>query len=46
MTENKKPEMTMGQKRLLWLVYIMGGFLIVMFIFVLSAIAYQFAHLH
>jgi hypothetical protein len=37
MTGNTQ-QMTKGQKRLLWLVYIMGGFLGVMFIFTMAAI--------
>jgi fluoride ion exporter CrcB/FEX len=42
----EKPKMTKGQKRLLWLVYIMGGVLVALFVFALGAIAWQVAHLH
>jgi fluoride ion exporter CrcB/FEX len=42
---NKKPPMTKGQKRLLWLVYAMGAVLIGLFVFVLGMIAWQIAHL-
>ena len=38
--------MTPGQKRLLRLVYVLGGVLLLMFVFVAGAIVYQVAHLH
>jgi hypothetical protein len=40
-----KIPLTPRQKRLLRLVYVLGGILAVMFVFVLGAIAYQVAHL-
>jgi len=43
---DEKPKMTKGQKRLLWLVYIMGGTLVALFVFALGAIAWQVAHPH
>jgi hypothetical protein len=42
MTDTKIP-MTKGQKRLLWLVYIMGGILAVMFVFTLGMIIWKLA---
>jgi hypothetical protein len=47
--EEPKPEkipLTPGQKRLLALVYALGGILLVMFVFVMGVIVYQVAHLH
>jgi hypothetical protein len=40
-----KIPLTPRQKRLLRLVYVLGGILAVMFVFVLAAIAYQVARL-
>ncbi len=37
--------MTKGQRRLLALVYIMGGVLVVLFFGVMGTIAWRFAHL-
>ena len=43
---DEKPKMTKGQKRLLWLVYIMGGVFVALFVLALGAISWQVAHLH
>jgi len=40
-----RPDVSPGQLRLLWLVYIMGGILLVLFLLVLVMIAWQVAHL-
>ncbi|MDE2383747.1 MAG: hypothetical protein KGO53_03945 [Alphaproteobacteria bacterium] len=42
----EKPKYTPGQKRLLALVYIMGGVLVALFVLTLGAIAWQLSHLH
>jgi hypothetical protein len=42
--QNKAP-LTVGQKRLLGLVYGLGGVLILMFVFVMAGLIYQVAHL-
>ncbi|WP_196501842.1 hypothetical protein [Aestuariivirga litoralis] len=44
MSEEKKPEMTKGQRRLLWLVYIMGGVLVTLFVFILGTILWMLTH--
>lgn len=41
-----KLPLTPAQKRLLRLVYALGGILLVMFIFVMGAIIYKVVHLH
>lgn len=46
MTEPEKIPLTPGQKRLLRLVYALGGLLLLMFAFVLGAIIYKVVHLH
>ena len=46
MLSDEKPNFTKGQKRLLWLVYIMGGILVALFVLALVTIAWQVAHLH
>ena len=43
---DEKPNITKGQKRLLWLVYIMGGVLVALFVLALGTIVWQVAHLH
>ncbi len=45
LSQNKIP-LTPGQKRLLRLVYALGGVLLVMFVFVAAVIIYQVVHLH
>ncbi len=44
--KNEKIPLTPSQKRLLRLVYVLGGVLVLMFAFVAGAIIYQVAHLH
>ncbi len=43
---DEKPKMTNGQKRLLWLVYIMGGVLVALFVLVIGAFVWQIAHMN
>jgi len=45
-SSDQKPELTKGQKRLLALVYIMGGILVVLFVVVMITIIWQLATLH
>jgi hypothetical protein len=44
-SDARKNPMTRGQKRLLRLVYGLGGILVLMFFFVMAAIIYQLVHL-
>jgi len=46
MSENEKSKITPAQKRLLWLVYIMGGVMVALFVAVLATIIWQLSHHH